>query len=263
MHPHTIMKQSKANITANREYKRLLKQAEEHISSFRNAGLAVTNLNVDGVNVSSNLRRDINTANTFEVKAYNRFLKKLISTSYERGYEGAAIPSSLVEEYRAVESEWNKAHNRYWSQFADKPLISAIGAESVSVAEQQSMTKQHGNVFGAIGYERKLNIEKVKGVTDLKRRIDRLKYEMSEDYIIEREYTFSKNILRNLHYYGSDELIQAFESLTVEQRSRLQNETLFTEEFFAHIPSDQELSDSEISERIETMLSIIKYIRET
>lgn len=255
------MGRSKANIKAAREYKRLLKQAQQHIDDLRNRGISTRNLKVGNVRTGDVLRHDIDTSNTYQLKAYNRYLKSLISTYYERGYEGAALSHDLVKEYREIEREWNAFHNRYWSTFASKPLVTSAGEESVNVAEQQSMTKQRGNVFGSIAYKRMLNLSGVKGDRDLQRRIDMLKHEMTEDYIIEREYAFSKNILRNLHYYGSQELIDAFESLNTEQRSMLQNETLFVEEFFAHIPSDQELSDQEISDRIDSMLQTIDYIK--
>lgn len=255
------MARSIANQKAASEYESLLAQAEQHIASLQNQGISTRNLKIAGVRTGDKLRHDIDTSNTYQLKAYNRFLKKLINTGFERGYEGAALPSELVREYREVEQAWNEQHNRYWSQFATKPLVTSHGEESVTVAEQQRTTKQRGNVFGNIDYRRMLNLDDVKGERDLQKRIDILRYEMRDDYILEREYTFNKNILRNLHYYGSQELIDEFESLTQEQRSMLQNETLFVEEFFAHIPSDQELSQSDINDRIDSMLQTIDYIK--
>lgn len=256
------MAKSKANIRAQREYTRLLKKAEKKISELQQAGISTHNLYIAGVHATPNLRYDVDRSNTHALKAYNKYLKELVSSKFERGYEGASLPSSLVKQYRETEERWNKAHARYWEGFVTKPLIGSAGAESVTVGEQADTVKGR-DVFGNPSYQRKLNLSSVKGEKDLIRRMKRLEYEMSEGYILEREATFSKNILRNISWYGSDELQDAFLSLTIEQRSRLQNETLFVEEFFAHIPSDQIVADSEIDERVETMLEIIANIKRT
>ena len=167
------------------------------------------------------------------------------------------ISKREVREFRKLEKRWNKEHERYWRQFRNQPLYSGGKPEDVTVTQHQAQTRTFRKLFQQPMYRRNANLSKVKNRAEFEKLKQTMRYEMSEDYRIDRVNTFSDNIMRNIQFYGDRELVDLFESLTFEELQQLQETTLFTSDFFELIPSDPNKltkhQKDEIAERVSRM----------
>lgn len=186
--------------------------------------------------------RDVDPSNTRALNAYNKQLEKFISrgTRFVAGQDGTPIPYSTYRDFRRLERKWNKQHDKYWSKYADKPFLSAYGETDMTLGLRSRMSKIKGLQFKGIDYVRETPASALKGVTDIKRRSDILKKELSPTYQKKRIQQLRKNLIRNAESFNDKSLPKMIRKLSNEQLFALQNFTNFVPLYYRYINTDRD-----------------------
>lgn len=233
---------TKANDNANKERKDLERRVRRKLSRLENKGIRTGSISPI---------KNIDTANTRSVKSYNKQMRDFMKreNQYVAGYDGTPIKEKDWREYQKLEKRRNEVHLKRLNDYRDKTLI----GQDMTILQKAAITSR-STIFNAIEYMRNLTPEKVKGAKDLKRRTGILKRELSPNYLRNRANRLREDVLKTIDIYNSSELKQKFEKLSNRQLQRLQNESLFVEDFFTF---NYGWTDDEWQSRIEYLIEII------
>lgn len=96
--------------------------------------------------------RDVDPSNTRALKSYARDLEKFISrsTRFVAGRDGTPIPYTAYRDYKRIERQWNKEHNRYWQKFAQHPFLTAYGESDTTLGMRSAMAHVKGLPLGTL-----------------------------------------------------------------------------------------------------------------
>ena len=79
--------------------------------------------------------RTVDPSNTRALNSYANQLEKFISrsTRFVAGRDGTPIPYTAYRDYKRLERQWNREHNRYWQKFAAHPFLTAYGESDTTL----------------------------------------------------------------------------------------------------------------------------------
>lgn len=200
-------------------------------------------LDKNGVRTGSiNPLRRVDYGNTRELNRYYGELEKFISRKnrYVAGNDGQPLPYDKLTQYRKLEQRYNKLHDKHWKDFAPKPYLTSKGKEDVTLGELSSMVQIKGLAYKGIDYRKQTPNEKIRGISDLNRRITILKNEVSPNFQKKRIQTLRKNLIEHVSGFNDEELTRRIRGLTNEELFRLQNETSFVPLFYRYISTDKD-----------------------
>lgn len=186
--------------------------------------------------------RDVDPSNTRVLNSYARELEKFISrsTRFVAGRDGTPIPYTAYRDYKRIERQWNKEHNRYWQKFANQPFMTAYGVADMTLGQRSAAAHVKGLPFGNIDYRRDLLPEQVRSVKDLEQRKRILKREMSPSYQRKRITQLRKNLLEHAATFNDPRLPNMIRKLSNEQLFALQNFTNFVPLYYRYINTDRD-----------------------
>lgn len=186
--------------------------------------------------------RDVDPSNTRALNSYHKQLEKFISreTRFVAGQDGTPIPYSSYRDFRRLERQWNKQHDKYWRKYADKPFLTAYGETDTTLGMRSQMTKIKGLQYKGIDYVRETPASSLKGIPDIKRRSDILKKELSPSYQKKRIRQLRKNLLENAESFNDPTLPNMIKKLSNEQLFALQNFTNFVPLYYRYINTDND-----------------------
>lgn len=186
--------------------------------------------------------RDVDPSNTRALNTYHKQLEQFISreTRFVAGQDGTPIPYSSYRDFRRLERQWNKQHDKYWRKYADKPFLTAYGETDTTLGMRSQMTKIKGLQYKGIDYVRETPVSALKGVPDIKRRSDILKKELSPTYQKKRIQQLRKNLLENAASFNDPTLPNMIKKLSNEQLFALQNFTNFVPLYYRYINTDKD-----------------------
>lgn len=186
--------------------------------------------------------RDVDPSNTRALNSYHKQLEQFISreTRFVAGQDGTPIPYSSYRDFRRLERQWNKQHDKYWRKYADKPFLTAYGETDTTLGMRSQMTKIKGLQYKGIDYVRETPASALKGVPDIKRRSDILKKELSPTYQKKRIQQLRKNLLENAASFNDPTLPNMIKKLSNEQLFALQNFTNFVPLYYRYINTDKD-----------------------
>ena len=186
--------------------------------------------------------REVDQSNTRALNTYHKQLEKFISrsTRFVAGRDGTPIPYAAYRDYKRIERQWNREHNRYWDKFADQPFLTAYGASDTTLGMRSSMSHVKGLPYGNIGYRRELLPEQIRSVEDLRRRSKILKRELSPTYQRKRITQLRKNLLEHAATFNDPRIPDMIRKLSNEQLFALQNFTNFVPLYYRYINTDRD-----------------------
>lgn len=186
--------------------------------------------------------RDVDPSNTRALNSYHKQLEQFISreTRFVAGQDGTPIPYSSYRDFRRLERQWNKQHDKYWRKYADKPFLTAYGETDTPLGMRSQMTKIKGLQYKGIDYVRETPASALKGIPDIKRRSDILKKELSPTYQKKRIQQLRKNLLENAASFNDPALPNMIKKLSNEQLFALQNFTNFVPLYYRYINTDKD-----------------------
>ena len=186
--------------------------------------------------------RNVDPSNTRALKGYARDLEQFISrsTRFVAGRDGTPIPYAAYRDYKRLERQWNKEHNKYWQKFADKPFMTAYGAADMTLGQRSAAAHVKGLPFGNIDYQRELLPEQIRSVKDLEQRKKILKREMSPTYQRKRITQLRKNLLEYAATFNDPRIPSMIRKLSNEQLFALQNFTNFVPIYYRYINTDRD-----------------------
>lgn len=213
--------------------------------------------------------REVDPSNTRALKSYARDLEKFIarSTRFVAGRDGTPIPYTAYRDYKRIERQWNKEHNRYWQKFARHPFLTAYGESDTTLGMRSAMAHVKGLPFGDIGYQRELLPEQIRSVEDLRNRMHILKRELSPSYQRKRITQLRKNLLEHAATFNDPRIPNMIKKLSNEQLFALQNFTNFVPIYYRYMSTNVEITlgeDIDATEhdaQVEHMLMLIEQVK--
>lgn len=186
--------------------------------------------------------RAVDASNTRAMNAYAKELEKFVSrsTRFVAGRDGTPIPYTAYRDYKRIERQWNREHNKYWERFAEQPFITAYGASDTTLGMRSAISHVKGLPFGNIGYTRELLPEQIRSEADLRKRMEILKKELSPSYQRKRVSQLRKNLLEHAATFNDERLPKMIRKLTNEQLFALQNFTNFVPLYYRYINTDRD-----------------------
>lgn len=186
--------------------------------------------------------RTVDAFNTRAMNAYAKELEQFVSrsTRFVAGRDGTPIPYTAYRDYKRIERQWNREHNKYWERFAEQPFITAYGASDTTLGMRSAISHVKGLPFGNIGYTRELLPEQIRSEADLRKRMDILKRELSPSYQRKRVSQLRKNLLEHAATFNDERLPNMIRKLTNEQLFALQNFTNFVPLYYRYINTDRD-----------------------
>lgn len=186
--------------------------------------------------------RTVDASNTRAMNAYAKELEQFVSrsTRFVAGRDGTPIPYTAYRDYKRIERQWNREHNKYWERFAEQPFITAYGASDTTLGMRSAISHVKGLPFGNIGYTRELLPEQIRSEADLRKRMEILKRELSPSYQRKRVSQLRKNLLEHAATFNDERLPSMIRKLTNEQLFALQNFTNFVPLYYRYINTDRD-----------------------
>ena len=186
--------------------------------------------------------RTVDASNTRAMNAYAKELEQFVSrsTRFVAGRDGTPIPYTAYRDYKRIERQWNREHNKYWERFAEQPFITAYGASDTTLGMRSAISHVKGLPFGNIGYTRELLPEQIRSEADLRKRMEILKKELSPSYQRKRVSQLRKNLLEHAATFNDERLPKMIRKLTNEQLFALQNFTNFVPLYYRYINTDRD-----------------------
>lgn len=186
--------------------------------------------------------RDVDESNTRELKRYVRDLEQFVSrsTRFVAGRDGTPIPYTAYRDYKRIERQWNKEHNRYWQKFAQHPFLTAYGEADMTLGQRSAASHVKGLPFGNIDYQRELLPEQIRSVDDLEQRKKILKREMSPSFQRKRITQLRKNLLEHAATFNDPRIPNMIKKLSNKQLFALQNFTNFVPLYYRYINTDRD-----------------------
>lgn len=213
--------------------------------------------------------RTVDPSNTRALNSYANQLEKFISrsTRFVAGRDGTPIPYTAYRDYKRLERQWNKEHNRYWQKFAQHPFLTAYGESDTTLGMRSAMSHVKGLPFGDIGYKRELLPEQIRSVKDLEQRKKILKRELSPSYKRKRITQLRKNLLEHAATFNDTRIPNMIKKLSNEQLFALQNFTNFVPIYYRYMSTNVEITlgeDIDATEhdaQVEHMLMLIEQVK--
>ena len=213
--------------------------------------------------------RDVDPSNTRALKSYARDLEQFVSrsTRFVAGRDGTPIPYTAYRDYKRIERQWNKEHNRYWQKFAQHPFLTAYGESDTSLGMRSAMSHVKGLPFGNIDYQRQLLPEQIRSESDLKKRMEILKRELSPAYQRKRITQLRKNLMEHAASFNDPRIPKMIKKLSNEQLFALQNFTNFVPIYYRYMSTNVEITlgeDIDATEhdaQVEHMLMLIEQVK--
>ena len=186
--------------------------------------------------------RTVDPSNTRALNSYAKQLEKFISrsTRFVAGRDGTPIPYTAYRDYKRIERQWNKEHNKYWQKFANQPFMTAYGAADMTLGQRSAAAHVKGLPFGNIDYQRELLPEQIRSVKDLEQRKKILKREMSPSFQRKRITQLRKNLLEHAATFNDPRIPNMIRKLSNEQLFALQNFTNFVPLYYRYINTDRD-----------------------
>lgn len=186
--------------------------------------------------------RTVDPSNTRALNSYANQLEKFISrsTRFVAGRDGTPIPYTAYRDYKRIERQWNKEHNKYWQKFANQPFMTAYGAADMTLGQRSAAAHVKGLPFGNIDYQRELLPEQIRSVKDLEQRKKILKREMSPSFQRKRITQLRKNLLEHAATFNDPRIPNMIRKLSNEQLFALQNFTNFVPLYYRYINTDRD-----------------------
>lgn len=213
--------------------------------------------------------RTVDPSNTRALKSYASQLEKFISrsTRFVAGRDGTPIPYTAYRDYKRIERQWNKEHNRYWQKFAAHPFLTAYGESDTSLGMRSAMSHVKGLPFGDIDYQRQLLPEQIRSESDLKKRMKILKRELSPTYQRQRITQLRKNLMEHAASFNDPRIPKMIKKLSNEQLFALQNFTNFVPIYYRYMSTNVEITlgeDIDATEhdaQVDHMLMLIEQVK--
>lgn len=186
--------------------------------------------------------RTVDPSNTRALNSYANQLEKFISrsTRFVAGRDGTPIPYTAYRDYKRLERQWNKEHNKYWQTFANQPFMTAYGAADMTLGQRSAAAHVKGLPFGNIDYQRELLPEQIRSVKDLEQRKKILKREMSPSFQRKRITQLRKNLLEHAATFNDPRIPNMIKKLSNDQLFALQNFTNFVPLYYRYINTDRD-----------------------
>lgn len=186
--------------------------------------------------------RTVDPSNTRALNSYANQLEKFISrsTRFVAGRDGTPIPYTAYRDYKRLERQWNREHNRYWQKFAAHPFLTAYGESDTTLGMRSAMAHVKGLPFGNIDYQRQLLPEQIRSEADLRKRAQILKRELSPTYQRKRITQLRKNLLEHAATFNDPRIPNMIMKLSNEQLFALQNFTNFVPLYYRYINTDRD-----------------------
>lgn len=186
--------------------------------------------------------REVDPSNTRALKSYARDLERFISrsTRFVAGRDGTPIPYTAYRDYKRVERQWNREHNKYWAKFSNQPFMTAFGPADMTLGERSAAARVKGLPFGNVDYRRELLPEQIRSVRDLEERKRILRREMSPTYQRKRITQLRKNLLEHASTFNDPRIPKMIRKLSNEQLFALQNFTNFVPLYYRYINTDRD-----------------------
>ena len=251
---------TKANENARAHVKDAERRARRKIKRLQNKGIRTGGIAPF---------RDVDPSNTRALNSYARDLENFVSrsTRFVAGRDGTPIPYTAYRDYKRIERQWNKEHNRYWQKFAQHPFLTAYGESDTTLGMRSSMAHVKGLPFGDIGYKRELLPEQIRSVEDLRKRMQILKRELSPSYKRKRITQLRKNLLEHAATFNDPRIPNMIKKLSNEQLFALQNFTNFVPIYYRYMSTNVEITlgeDIDATEhdaQVEHMLMLIEQVK--
>lgn len=213
--------------------------------------------------------RDVDPSNTRALNSYANQLEKFISrsTRFVAGRDGTPIPYTAYRDYKRLERQWNKEHNKYWQKFAAHPFLTAYGESDTTLGMRSAMAHVKGLPFGNIDYQRQLLPEQIRSEADLKKRMKILKRELSPTYQRQRITQLRKNLMEHAASFNDPRIPAMIKKLSNEQLFALQNFTNFVPIYYRYMSTNVEITlgeDIDATEhdaQVEHMLMLIEQVK--
>ena len=213
--------------------------------------------------------RDVDPSNTRALKSYANQLEKFISrsTRFVAGRDGTPIPYTAYRDYKRLERQWNKEHNKYWQKFAAHPFLTAYGESDTTLGMRSAMAHVKGLPFGNIDYQRQLLPEQIRSEADLRKRAQILKRELSPTYQRQRITQLRKNLMEHAATFNDPRIPAMIKKLSNEQLFALQNFTNFVPVYYRYMTTNVEITlgeDIDATEhdaQVEHMLMLIEQVK--
>lgn len=220
----------------------------------RRAKAKVRRLSKKGISTGNiNPIKPVDSSDTWALKRYHSELEQFISrqTRFVRGYGGTPIPYAAYRDFRRLERQWNKLHNRYWRDFAAQPFITAYGETDTTMEMRSRMGHVKGLPFGDVDYERMTPAERIKGLKDLQKRREILEQELSPQFQQKRIRELRANLLKYADTFNDPRIPNAIKKLTNEQIFALQNFTDFVPLYYRYVNTDRDNQVDTVIDAIE------------
>lgn len=251
---------TKANENARAHVKDAERRARRKIKRLQNKGIRTGGIAPF---------RDVDPSNTRALKTYARDLERFISrsTRFVAGRDGTPIPYTAYRDYKRIERQWNKEHNRYWDKFAAHPFLTAYGESDTSLGMRSAMSHVKGLPFGNIDYQRQLLPGQIRSEADLKKRMKILKRELSPAYQRQRMTQLRKNLMEHAASFNDPRIPKMMKKLSNEQLFALQNFTNFVPIYYRYMSTNAEVTlgeDIDATEhdaQVEHMLMLIEQVK--
>ena len=251
---------TKANENARAHVKDAERRARRKIKRLQNKGIRTGGIAPF---------RDVDPSNTRALKSYANQLEKFISrsTRFVAGRDGTPIPYTAYRDYKRLERQWNKEHNKYWQKFAAHPYLTAYGESDTTLGMRSAMAHVKGLPFGNIDYQRQLLPEQIRSEADLRKRAQILKRELSPTYQRKRITQLRKNLMEHAASFNDPRLPAMIKKLSNEQLFALQNFTNFVPIYYRYMSTNVEITlgeDIDATEhdaQVEHMLMLIEQVK--
>ena len=251
---------TKANENARAHVKDAERRARRKIKRLQNKGIRTGGIAPF---------RDVDPSNTRALKSYANQLEKFISrsTRFVAGRDGTPIPYTAYRDYKRLERQWNKEHNKYWQKFAAHPYLTAYGESDTTLGMRSAMAHVKGLPFGNIDYQRQLLPEQIRSEADLRKRAQILKRELSPTYQRQRITQLRKNLMEHAASFNDPRIPAMIKKLSNEQLFALQNFTNFVPVYYRYMSTNVEITlgeDIDATEhdaQVEHMLMLIEQVK--
>lgn len=213
--------------------------------------------------------RTVDPSNTRALNSYANQLEKFISrsTRFVAGRDGTPIPYTAYRDFRRLERQWNKQHDKYWQKFAAHPFLTAYGESDTTLGMRSAMAHVKGLPFGNIDYQRQLLPEQIRSEADLRKRAQILKRELSPTYQRQRITQLRKNLMEHAASFNDPRIPAMIKKLSNEQLFALQNFTNFVPIYYRYMSTNVEITlgeDIDATEhdaQVEHMLMLIEQVK--
>lgn len=235
---------TKANENARANVKDAERRARRKIKRLQNKGIRTGGIAPF---------RDVDPSNTRALNSYARDLEKFISrsTRFVAGRDGTPIPYTAYRDYKRIERQWNREHNKYWQKFARHPFLTAYGESDTTLGMRSAMAHVKGLPFGNIDYQRELLPEQIRSVKDLEQRKKILKRELSPSFQRKRITQLRKNLLEHAATFNDPRIPNMIKKMSNEQLFALQNFTNFVPIYYRYMSTNVEITLGEDIDAIE------------